>query len=88
MKKHKIRNVDIEVCCCEQKIAYNFLFAWGHMKVDDLIRMTSGSIDENKKLKRYDKQLIIELIKKSYDRYKSGRSILTSYEEIGQVITL
>lgn len=88
MKKHKIRNIDIDICCCEQKIAYNFLFAWGHMEVDKLICMAAGSIDDNEKMKRYNKQLIIDLIKNSYERYKSGRSILTSYEEIGQVITL
>ncbi len=27
MKKHKIRNVDISVCCAEQKIAYNLAFS-------------------------------------------------------------
>lgn len=27
MKKHKIRNIDISVCCAEQKIAYNLAFS-------------------------------------------------------------
>lgn len=30
MKKHKIRNVDLNVCCAEQKIAYNL--AWRFSK--------------------------------------------------------
>lgn len=35
MIKHKIRNVDKNICCCEQKIAYNYLFAhsnYSHLK--------------------------------------------------------
>ena len=34
MKKYKIRNVDIEVCSAEQKIAYNYLFSWTLNKHD------------------------------------------------------
>ena len=91
-KSHKIPGVAKNVCCCEQKIAYNFLFSWAWNSYEtkskilsliqnDLIREKDG------KFKKYDIDLIYHYVLQSYDRYITGHDhIFTSYEALAAVI--
>ena len=101
MKKHKIRNVDIEVCCAEQKIASNFLFSWGLNKHDKdyACECVKRAIYEEMNGTRqcfhptdwtkYDYEYIIELFCASYDKYiEANTPIFTSYEQIGSFVRL
>lgn len=99
MKKYKIRNVDIEVCSAEQKIAYNFLFSWTLNKHDKdyAYKCVKDSIYEEMEGKRvcihptnwkkYNIDYILELFYRNYDKYiESGKPIFSNYEDLGGFI--
>lgn len=91
-KPHKIRGIDKNICCCEQVIAYNFLFSYADgsnrskernlsLIQDNLSREKSGS------MKKYDIDLIYHYILQSYDRYTTGNAhIFSNYEALAAVI--
>lgn len=39
MKYHKIRNISMNICTCEQKIAYNLAFSHAHIFKNEYNRM-------------------------------------------------
>ena len=96
MEKHKIRNIDIDICCCEEKATYNLLFNWclnEHDKndvlkyvKDDIKRQSEGKvIYPNKDYKKYDTDYIYDLFVNNYDRYKNENCpIFGTYEAIGK----
>jgi len=90
-KSHKINGIDKNICNAEQKIAYNYLFAYAKTatknKALDIIQksLAAGqSVDP----KKYDIDLIYHYVLQSIDRYQNynNSGILTSYAEIGKVI--
>ena len=90
-KSHKIPGIDKKICNAEQKIAYNYLFAWSKTnprnKALDVIQMSLAS-GQSVSPKKYDIDLIYHYCLQSIDRYVNynNSGILTSYEEIGNVI--
>ena len=86
---HKIRNIDINICNCEQKIAYNYLFANCDIPKDKALNIIQFSLARTPGIyKKYDIDLIYHYVLSSFDRYinYNHSHILTSYEEIGKVI--
>lgn len=86
MKTTKIRNVAREVCCGEQKIAYNVLSNYydspGLYNIDFMF----GVVDRlNVKV---NKDIVKDLIAKNLDSYKVLKyHLLTSYEAVGEAIS-
>lgn len=85
----KIRNVPIEVCSAEQKIAYNIAFNVREFLVKDENNLElANKIVDRSISERFDKEMIKEIIRKSRERYCAGRSVLGSYEEIGNIFKI
>lgn len=88
MKLHKIRNIDINICSAEQKIAYNFAFAgysWADLEqvLENLTRYREQYRGN------YDSDAIAEALRNGYEAYKSGAAhIFASYEEIGKAFPI
>ena len=70
-------------CYCEQKIAYNYLFAYAHINECSLDLILS-LFDNNDKLKKYDIQAIKKCITDNYDKYVKKPFIAGSYQEIAE----
>lgn len=91
-KPHKIPGTPKNICCCEQKIAYNFLFSYvdgsSRSKETNLSLIQNHlSREQSGSLKKYDIDLIYHYILQSYDRYLTGKNhIFTSYEGLAAVI--
>ena len=88
-KPHKIPNVDVNICNCEQKIAYNYLFANCDIPKEKALDIIQNRLSRNEKVKnKYDIDLIYHYVLSSFDRYMkyNNSHILTSYAEIGSVI--
>lgn len=88
MKLHKIRNIDINICSAEQKIAYNFAFAgycWA-----DLEQVLKNLARYREQFRgKYDCDAIAEALRNGYEAYKSGAArIFTSYEEVGKAFPI
>jgi hypothetical protein len=89
--KHKIKNVDIDVCCCEQKIAYNYLFSWTFNEHDKIFALQCIKEDLKRRkdtdMKRYDTEYIYELIEKNYDKYINEHTpIFGDYTDLGKFV--
>jgi hypothetical protein len=94
MKLHKIRNVEKEVCTCEQKIAYNYAVSnYDNIYQDkeriaecvkrDLERRSNGD------MKKYDCNAIFQIFVSNFENYKKAKyHILTSYDEIGNAFPI
>lgn len=87
-KKHKIRNVDINTCCCEQKIAYNYLFS--HYKHDkqNTLDFIQKDLCRRDDMKKYDIDLIYHIILYNFDRFQNDFFIATNYETIGKKLEI
>lgn len=84
-KPHKIRNVDINICCKEQVAAYNYLFSWtlnDHDKSKalayiqkELQAKNNGTYEEqyhpvhSYKRQNIDYDLVYILVLRHWDRY-------------------
>ena len=90
MEKHKIRNIDIDICCCEQKIAYNYLFSYVTcgMSENDIRwakRIVYKDIYARKDMKRYYREYIFELFCDNLQKYiDENTPIFGTYEAIGK----
>ena len=86
MKTTKIRNVAREVCCGEQKIAYNVLSNYYDSPGLYNLEFMFGVVDRlNVKV---NKDVVKDLIAKNLDSYKSLKyHLLTSYEAVGEAIS-
>lgn len=85
MKKHKIRNVDINICCCEQKIAYNYLFShsnYSYLK-DKFLKPCFDYYTERAKNLDFIKRDLLrnEAIKNKYDIDLIFHIILYNYND-------
>lgn len=103
MKCHKINNVDKNVCTAEQKIAYNFAFAWSDVgkkilnsdmtevnkseAIGDIERFILESL-QDKKFNRFNKDAIIVAFRQGFKDYCQNYFIATSYKEIGNVFCI
>lgn len=89
MKKHKIPNVAINICCAEQKIADNFLFSWSDFAkrcgvVEGLEAIKADILRHEKITKKYNINLIFSIICENIEKYISYNVLIfSSYEEIG-----
>ena len=92
MKKHKIRNVNIEICCCEQKIAYNYLFSYitcemSEMDIRWVKTIVYKDIYAREDMKRYWREYIFALFCDNLQKYIDNKTpIFSSYEQIGNFI--
>lgn len=88
IKPHKIRNVDIEICNAEQKIAYNYLSTYyNSMSRFNLLDYCQKCLARDAGNKKYNVDLVYHYILSSYDRFINAKyHILTSYEAIGELI--
>lgn len=101
MKFHKIRNVPIEVCTAEAKIAYNYAFNYldiiqnaynkctcNFQKKDVIlegVKLIMENLSENAK-NRYDIDAIFCCLNAGLEGYINEKyHILSSYEEIGKI---
>jgi hypothetical protein len=80
-------------CKIEQKIAYNILFADGHINEislnHTLKRVDMFHADEVvKKYKNFDVELLKQCIAKNFDTYVKNPFIAGSYEEIAEKLPL
>lgn len=89
MKKHKIRNVDIETCCAEQKIAYNYLFSYSINYSNDF-EWCCKSVEKNLNRTdnhRYDTKYVYNLFCRNFKKYVDNKTpIFGTYEQIGNFI--
>ena len=90
--KHKIRNVDIEICCAEQKIAYNYLFAYASCVMNNdaisYVKMiVHKDIYRRNDMTRYDRQYIFELFCDNLQKYIDNKMpIFGNYKDLGNFI--
>lgn len=88
MKVTKIRNIEKEVCTAEQKIAYNFAFAYECLPLDRAIETMKNSL-QREEFKRYDHETIIKAFSNGFEAYKNMKyKILTDYSDIGKVFAI
>lgn len=103
MKCRKIHNVDISVCSCEQKIAYNFAFMWystgkkilqsavteeeKQNGIAEIVSSIKHSLQEEK-FNKYNKESIIQAFLNGFENYCSNFFIGNSYEKIGEYFYL
>ena len=88
-KSHKIRNVDLSVCNCEQKIAYNYLFSWTINERDKtyILSCIQSDLSRRSDMDKYDKDLIYHYILQNFSRYiEAGRPIFGDFESLGKFI--
>ena len=80
-KEHKICNIALSICTCEQKIADNILFKM-HINscytIDYLKSMLANEISN-----KYNLDMIFHYVIKNADKYKSSLPIFMNYKEIG-----
>ncbi len=89
MKKHKIRNVELDICCHEQLIVYNGLFSNSMFEKSIAIDLFKKNLMRcfNKRNRNYDIEYILSLFSSSFDRYiEKRRPICCNYKEIGNII--
>ena len=104
LKCRKIRGIDKNVCTCEQKIAYNYAFAWK----DTYLRRTKGTelailksialseiidfivkdIKRNEKMQKYNIDAIIISFRNGFLSYCEKPFIPTDYNIIGEVFNI
>ena len=102
LKGKKINGIDKNVCCAEQKIAYNWAFhysdilknientdAMEFVKADARFEIRDKVINYLKTKEEYKKYnldiIFCALSNDNLKKYMEGYSILTSYEEIGNI---
>lgn len=71
----------------EKKVAYNFLFSYGHisgMKTDFIVKMIDR--DYSKTLKGFNLELVKQYVINNCEKYKTKPFIATSYNEINEKI--
>ena len=98
MKTRKIRGVPKKICCCEQKIAYNFAFArrdflQNARQCDDkavyekTLKAVEKMILDNPDIRKYNIDAVLYFFIAGIDKYLDieGCGIFTSYEQIGNV---
>ena len=94
--KHKIHGVDKNVCCAEQKIAYNLAFASRSMiiranmsseeAIPEMLRMFRLSYDY--KPGRFDEQIIASALAAGFPKYREHFKLATNYEQIAEMFPL
>ena len=104
MKVHKINKIDKQVCCCEQKIAYNYAVAYYSMfkkikdsdsfqsvnvcECNDIITMFTNWINEDESMKKYNIDAIIHCLRYSIINDIYKGEICSSYEKIGKLFPI
>lgn len=89
MKYHKIRNVPMNVCTAEQKIAYNIAFA--HYEIAGTYHSYAEAAQNfvswcKDSIKNYDIDAVFCALNAGLENYcKAKYRILSSYEEIGRM---
>lgn len=100
LKCKKIRNIDKQVCTCEQKIAYNYAFKWvdtgkkilssnmaeigKSQAFMDIEKLVVKSIKENKIDKKYNIDAIVIAFRQGFRNYCNNFFIASNYESIGK----
>lgn len=85
----KIRNVNIDVCSVEQKVAYNIcsMYADIYAKTPRIAwdwTLITSSIERT--AMRCNKDMVQHFIMFNFESYiANGRNILSTYEEVGQM---
>ena len=104
MKVHKITGVNKEICCCEQKIAYNYAVNYYSMikKIKDsdniqlvksdcynnLITMFTNWMIEDKNMKKYNIDAVVHCLRYSIINNIYKGEICSSYEKIGKLFPI
>ena len=104
MKCNKIRGIEKSICTCEQKIAYNYSFAWRDTYLrrasectteaekkavfEDIADFINKEITTRDNMKKYNADAIMTAFRNGFLNYCEKFFIATSYEAIGQAFTL
>ena len=85
MKKKKIRNVDISVCCGEQVICYNICFVSEINFRKDVKKafMFAEKFHFPEIPTRFNKDLIISLVENNLEKYMESPKIFSNYRDLG-----
>lgn len=90
MKYHKIRNVPLNVCTAEQKIAYNIAFAnytWIRQTGVNWraeIQKICSRYAKDPKFQRYNMDAVQSALYAGFEEYAYYPFIATDYEKIGK----
>lgn len=103
-KVHKIKGIDKNICCCEQKIAYNYAFSYYGMakrciKPDmpefnksasfvEIENLVLKNILRNEKMKKYNIDAIMIAFRNGFRRYCNNYFIASDYESIGKMFQI
>lgn len=104
LKCRKIRGIDKNVCTCEQKIAYNYAFAWvdtykrrvnnlisaidKSIVFQDIINFIIKDIDSKEEMKKYNIDAIIISFRNGFLSYCENPFVATDYSIIGEVFNI
>ena len=104
MKCKKIRGIDKNICTCEQKIAYNYAFAWVNtyerrikeltnqadkcIVFQHIVDFITKDIMTRDDMKQYNPDAIITAFRNGFINYYNNYFIATNYEKIGEVFSI
>ena len=88
MKLHKIKNVSIDVCAAEQKIAYNIAFSLKDYGFTVKKMMEHYRLGYSYKPNRYNEEAIETALNNGFAKYVEHPFIASNYEIIGETFTL
>ena len=98
-KLHKIKNVPLDICSCEQKIAYNLAFALieiyraepkiARNATPEAFAVFAVNLhNAYGQFAKYDKKAIKAALANGIDKYNENFFIASDYETIGNTFTL
>lgn len=104
MKCKKISGIEKNVCTAEQKIAYNYAFAWRDTYLrrckdcttmmqksevlQDIIDFIVKDVSNRDDMKKYNADAIISAFRQGFLKYVDRFFIASSYEQIGRVFII
>lgn len=91
---HKIRNVDVEDCTCEQMVAYNISFSnydWILRSGKDykvLLKEIVDRLYKQKEFSRFNMETVYEALMNGFNEYSHYPFIATDYKRIGDTFKI